>query len=171
MSEHSGEYCSPSCNNILSCFVHSTCPRPSVHPYVHPMEMNRRMWTHGDLSIDPTNTFTPATFYTVGAISQRWLNWPANQWHKVTICFSGHLTALFTCFICLFFNHFHPTWLQMAKEPKNIEVLWQIRWCLIYPCFPFFLYWHNIQKWPFSARTPDSPLLFSISLPLAFTEA
>lgn len=53
-----------------------------------------------------------------------------------------------------------------------LRFLWTIRY-LIHPCFLFFLYWHNTQKWPFLATTPDSPPTssFSISLPLAFTEA
>jgi len=52
-----------------------------------------------------------------------------------------------------------PHMLQSAKKSKNIEVLWQICQCLIWACFPFFLYWHNIQKWPFPVCASSSLFL------------
>lgn len=99
-------------------------------------EMDRWIWTHGNVSIVPTDTFTPAAFYTSGTIGQGLLNGAVNKQHKVTFCFSGPHTALFTL-IRSFFNQHHPTWLQTTRSQSILRFLWQIR--LVSPPTLFFL--------------------------------
>lgn len=93
--------CSDSYNNVHSLKHHQLLFFFSS--FKHIQMMNKSQLRHGNVSIDPTGTFTPDSLFTVRKKKRLpWLNWQINQELKVTFCFSGplhwsiHLSHLFS---------------------------------------------------------------------------
>lgn len=121
---------------------------------------------HRNLSIVPTDTFTPDSFYVAG--NKR------SQMTKLTNQSKAQSDILFLFVLLLpystissphLFDHYHRRRLQMHDEQKDKYWGFVTNPHVSLPYFPFFLYWHNIGLSLSALQT----VLSSISPPLAFT--
>lgn len=151
--------CSDSYNNVHSLKHHQLLFFFSS--FKHIQMMNKSQLTHGNVSIDPTGTFTPDSLFTVRKkkATMTKLTDQSRAQSDILLFRSPSLVySPISSVQCLVALTQRPTDGQEAK--KYWTFVTDLPVSQICPCFLFFLYWHNIQKWPFP-RLPPPSLYFS----------